>query len=79
MTGCFVGEIPGFLYGRFDGINHEDEAQTVSDGRKSSHGGDVYYMCPSTNYGKFLCVGVQRALDAGRRGSDSPGGTRILG
>jgi hypothetical protein len=22
-------------------------------------------MCPSTNFGKFLCVGVQRALDAG--------------
>ncbi len=22
-------------------------------------------MCPETNYGKFLCVGVQRALDAG--------------
>ncbi len=22
-------------------------------------------MCPGTNYGKFLCVGVQRALDAG--------------
>ena len=34
-------------------------------GHKISHGGDVYYMCPGTNYGKFLCVGVQRALDAG--------------
>lgn len=65
MTGVSWGNYQDFLYGRFDGINHEDEAQTVSDGRKSSHGGDVYYMCPSTNYGKFLCVGVQRALDAG--------------
>ncbi len=65
MTGVSWGEYQDYLYGRFDGINHEDEAQTVSDGRKSSHGGDVYYMCPSTNYGKFLCVGVQRALDAG--------------
>ena len=65
MTGVSWGKYQDFLYGRFDGINHEDEAQTVSDGRKSSHGGDVYYMCPSTNYGKFLCVGVQRALDAG--------------
>lgn len=65
MTGVSWGQYQDYLYGRFDGINHEDEAQTVSDGRKSSHGGDVYYMCPSTNYGKFLCVGVQRALDAG--------------
>lgn len=65
MTGVSWGHYQDFLYGRFDGINHEDEAQTVSDGRKSSHGGDVYYMCPSTNFGKFLCVGVQRALDAG--------------
>jgi hypothetical protein len=65
MTGVSWGKYQDFLYGRFDGINHEDEAQAVSDGRKSTHGGDVYYMCPSTNYGKFLCVGVQRALDAG--------------
>ncbi len=65
MTGVSWGNYQDYLYGRFDGINHEDEAQTVSDGRKSSHGGDVYYMCPGTNFGKFLCVGVQRALDAG--------------
>jgi hypothetical protein len=65
MTGVSWGHYQDYLYGRFDGINHEDEAQTVSDGRKSSHGGDVYYMCPGTNYGKYLCVGVQRALDAG--------------
>ena len=65
MTGVSWGAYQDYLYGRFDGINHEDEAQTVSDGRKSSHGGDVYYMCPSTNYGKFLCAGIQRALDAG--------------
>lgn len=65
MTGVSWGQYQDYLYGRFDGINHEDEAQTVRDGRKSSHGGDVYYMCPGTNYGKFLCVGVQRALDAG--------------
>ena len=65
MTGVSWGQYQDYLYGRFDGINHEDEAQAVSDGRKSSHGGDVYYMCPSTNYGKFLCSGIQRALDAG--------------
>jgi hypothetical protein len=64
MTGVSWGEYQDYLYGRFDGINHEDEAQTSRDGTKISHGGDVYYMCPGTNFGKFLCVGVQRALDA---------------
>ena len=65
MTGVAWGEYQDYLYGRFDGINHEDEAQTERNGNKISHGGDVYYMCPGTNYGKFLCVGIQRALDAG--------------
>ena len=65
MTGVSWGEYQDYLYGRFDGVNHEDEAQTVSDGRRASHGGDVYYMCPGVNFGKFLSVGVQRALEAG--------------
>lgn len=65
MTGVSWGNYQDYLYGRFDGINHVDEAQTDRAGNKISHGGDVYYMCPGTNYGKFLCVGVQRALDAG--------------
>ncbi len=65
MTGVSWGHYQDYLYGRFDGINHEDEAQTDRAGKKISHGGDVYYMCPGTNFGKFLCVGVQRALDAG--------------
>jgi hypothetical protein len=64
MTGVSWGSYQDYLYGRFDGINHEDEAQTDRQGNKISHGGDVYYMCPGTNYGKFLSVGVQRALDA---------------
>ncbi len=65
MTGVSWGSYQDYLYGRFDGVNHEDEAQTDRAGHKISHGGDIYYMCPGTNYGKFLCVGVQRALDAG--------------
>jgi hypothetical protein len=65
MTGVSWGQYQDYLYGRFDGVNHEDEAQTDRRGNKISHGGDVYYMAPGENYGKFLCVGVQRALDAG--------------
>jgi hypothetical protein len=65
MTGVAWGNYQDYLYGRYDGTNHEDEAQTERSGRKIGHGGDVYYMCPGENYGKYLCVGVQRALDAG--------------
>jgi len=65
MTGVSWGNYQDYLYGRFDDINHEDEAQTDRHGNRISHGGDVYYMSPGTNYGRFLCVGVQRALEAG--------------
>jgi hypothetical protein len=65
MTGVSWGQYQDYLYGRFDGVNHEDNAQTDRDGRKISHGGDVYYMCPVENFGEYLCVGVQRGLDAG--------------
>ena len=67
MTGVAWGQYQDYLFGRFDGVNHEDEAQTDRQGRKHRHGNstDIFYMCPGTNYGRFLCVGVQRALDAG--------------
>ena len=65
MTGVSWGHYQDYLYGRFDGQNHEDNAQTDRHGKKISHGGDVYYMCPAENYGEFLSQGVQRGLDAG--------------
>ena len=65
MTGVSWGDYQDYLYGRFDGVNHEDNAQTEKSGKRISHGGDVYYMCPAENFGKYLCVGVQRGLDAG--------------
>jgi len=68
MTGVSWGEYQDYLYGRFDGANHEDEAQTERSGRKISHGGDVYYMSPGESFGKFLSQGVKRALDAGAEG-----------
>ncbi len=67
MTGVAWGQYQDYLHGRFDGINHEDEAQTEKSGKVISHGGDVYYMSPGENYGKFLCEGVKRALDGGAK------------
>ncbi|MBK1881348.1 hypothetical protein JIN85_02910 [Luteolibacter pohnpeiensis] len=65
MTGVAWGEYQDYLYGRFDGKNHVDNAQTNRKGETISHGGDVYYMCPAENYGEFLSVGVQKGLEAG--------------
>lgn len=65
MTGVAWGSYQDYLYGRFDGINHLDEAQTDRNGRRISHGRDVYYMSPGESYGKYLCQGVKRAMDAG--------------
>ena len=65
MTGSAWGGYQDYLYGRYDGSNHVDEVQKDRDGNLDSHGGNVYYMCPSTNFGNYLCMGVQRALDAG--------------
>src|SRR5258708_21070934 len=42
MTGVAWGQYQDYLYGRFDGINHEDEAQTDRGGNKIGHGGGVY-------------------------------------
>ena len=65
MTGVSWGQYQDYLYGRFDGKNHVDEAQTDRRGQVISHGGDVYYMCPGEGYGRFLAQGVKRAMDAG--------------
>ncbi|HZW33976.1 MAG TPA: hypothetical protein VFF52_24850 [Isosphaeraceae bacterium] len=65
MTGVSWGQYQDYLYGRFDGVRHVDEAQRDRNGRVISHGGDVYYMSPGESFGKFLCQGVQRAMDAG--------------
>jgi len=65
MTGVSWGSYQDYLYGRYDGTNHEDNAQTDRNGKKIGHGGDVYYMCPAENYGEYLNVGVQRGLEAG--------------
>lgn len=65
MTGVSWGVYQDYLYGRFDGVNHVDEAQKERNGKVISHGGDVYYMSPGERFGEFLCKGVKQAIDAG--------------
>ncbi|HWD00692.1 MAG TPA: hypothetical protein VG456_28240, partial [Candidatus Sulfopaludibacter sp.] len=65
MTGVAWGEYQDYLYGRYDGQNHWDQAQTEANGKQILHGRDIPYISPGLNYGKYLTVGVKRALDAG--------------
>jgi len=67
MTGVAWGAYKDFLDGKFDGIQHWDAAQTDRNGNRILHAGnpDVPYMCPTEEYGRYLCVGVKRAIDAG--------------
>lgn len=65
MTGVAWGQYQDYFSGRWDGRSHEDEAQTDRYGRAVLHGPTVPYVAPSETYGKYLCGGVQRAIDAG--------------
>ena len=67
MTGVAWGQYQDYLNGHFDGARHWDEAQTDSKGKLILHGGDetIPYISPGLNYGRYLTVGVKRALDAG--------------
>jgi hypothetical protein len=65
MTGVSWGNYQNYLYGKFDGKQHVDEAQTDRHGNVISHGGDVYYMCPGPNFGNYLAERVKAAIDAG--------------
>jgi len=67
MTGVAWGGYQDYLDGKFDGADHWDQAQTDVAGKRLLHGGNptVPYMSPGEDYGKYLSVGVQRALDLG--------------
>ena len=68
MTGAAWGNYTNYWNGNYDGTNHLDEAQADRNGKPHQHGSKhstIYYVCPSTNYGNYLCEGVQSALDAG--------------
>jgi hypothetical protein len=65
MTGVAWGQYQDYLNGEFDGQKHWDQAQQEVSGKLIQHGVDVPYISPGENYGKYLTVGVKRALDAG--------------
>nr|WP_145156959.1 hypothetical protein [Paenibacillus terrae] len=65
MTGVSWGEYQDYLYGRFDGRNHWDEAQVNRAGDQVSHGKDVPYMVPTVSFAEYLATHIKRAIDSG--------------
>lgn len=69
MTGIAWGVYKDYLDGKFDGHNHEGDAQMNRLGEKVRHGSGgsavIYYMVPTQPYIRFIEAGLKGAVDAG--------------
>ncbi len=65
MTGIAWGQYQDYLYGRYDGLDHWDEAQQDRFGNLIVHGKDVPYMVPTIAFADYLAEKLKAAVDAG--------------
>ncbi|SFI49336.1 hypothetical protein SAMN02799624_01032 [Paenibacillus sp. UNC496MF] len=65
MTGVSWGQYQDYLYSRFDGRDHWDEAQKIRDGSHMLHGKDVPYMVPTISFAEYLATYIKKAIDSG--------------
>lgn len=65
MTGIAWGGYQDYLFGRWDGRNHWDEAQTDRFGNQILHGKDTPYMVPTISFAEFITERLKIAVDAG--------------
>ncbi|GLX67035.1 hypothetical protein [Paenibacillus glycanilyticus] len=65
MTGVSWGEYQDYLYEKFDGRNHWDEAQMDRFGNYIQHGKDVPYMVPTVAFSEYLAAYIKKAIDCG--------------
>ncbi|MCL6457295.1 MAG: hypothetical protein K6T85_04750 [Gorillibacterium sp.] len=65
MTGVSWGEYQDYLYGRFDGRDHWDEAQKDQGGKLIVHGPEVPYMVPTISFAEYLATFIKKAIDSG--------------
>ncbi len=65
MTGIAWGQYQDYLYGKYDGIDHWDEAQQDRFGNLIVHGKDVPYMVPTIAFADYLSEKLKRAVDVG--------------
>ncbi|MBQ6165603.1 MAG: hypothetical protein IJK23_14120 [Clostridia bacterium] len=65
MTGIAWGHYQDYLYGRWDGREHWDEAQTDRFGNHILHNPDIPYMVPTVSFADYLTEKLKVAVDAG--------------
>ncbi len=65
MTGIAWGGYTDYLYGRWDGRDHWDEAQEDRFGNKILHGKDTPYMVPTISFADYITEKLKAAVDFG--------------
>lgn len=65
MTGISWGEYQDYLYGKYDTINHWDEAQTDRFGNRILHGPEGPYMVPTVSFADYITEKLKNVVDAG--------------
>lgn len=65
MSGISWGQYQDYLYGRWDGQDHWDDAQAGPDGKPILHGVDVPYMVPTITFTEYLVDKLRPVLDLG--------------
>ena len=65
MSGISWGYYADYLYGKWDGIDHWDEAQEDRYGNQIMHGPDCPYMVPSITFADYLTEKLKIAVDLG--------------
>ena len=78
MTGVSWGQYQDYLYGRFDGVNHEDEAQTDRAGQQDQPRRRCLLHVPGDELREIPLRGRPARAGRGRRG-DPPRGAGVLG
>ena len=65
MTGISWGDYKDYLYGKWDGRSHWDEAQVDRHGHRIQHGVDVPYMVPTISFADYITEKLKVAVDLG--------------
>ena len=65
MVGIAWGGYVDYLYGKWDGKSHWDEAQEDRFGNKILHGADTPYMVPTISFADYITERLKAAVDFG--------------
>ena len=65
MTGVAWGVYGDYLDGKFDGVDHWDDAQVKADDQRMQHDPATPYLSPSVAFSNYLESRLRKVVDAG--------------